>query len=223
MPKPVVPQQFIIIDDHEVVLNGTVTALKGQYPDAMIETFRTANHVMAQLALAQGDVALVLIDLSIPQVAGEMAKVQVGLQLLRSMMQTYRQLNLVVQSTHIQSLVVLKSMIAEHEGGFTIADKNEPVSDMLTKVEWALRGVVYTPKEIRNGIEVNPEWLEMLKLAFEEGLQDHAIAQRMNVAERTVRRYWVKVQDALGVYPDDDKNLRIQTEKHARDAGLIDL
>jgi DNA-binding NarL/FixJ family response regulator len=220
MTKSIVPQQFIIIDDHEVVLNGTVTALRGQYPDAKIETFRAASHVMEQLA--QADVALVLVDLSIPQVAGEMAKVQVGLQLLRSIMQTYRQLNLVVQSTHIQSLVVLKSMISEHEGGFTVADKNEPVSDMLTKVEWALRGVVYTPKEIRNGIEVNPEWLEMLKLAFEEGLQDHAIAQRMNVAERTVRRYWVKVQDALGVYPDEDKNLRIQTEKHAREAGLID-
>jgi DNA-binding NarL/FixJ family response regulator len=132
------------------------------------------------------------------------------------------QLNLVVQSTHIQSLIRLKAMIAEHEGGFTIADKNQPISDMLLKVDWALSGVVYTPREIRNGIEVKPEWLEMLKLAFEEGLQDRAIAERMHVAERTVRRYWVKIQDALEVYPDETKNLRIQTEKRAREAGLID-
>jgi DNA-binding NarL/FixJ family response regulator len=219
MSTPIVSDRFIIVDDHEVVLNGTVIALKSQYPDTQIETLRTASHVMEHLA--QADVALVLIDLSIPQVAGEIAKVQVGLQLLRSIMQTHPQMNIVVQSTHVASLVLLKPMIAEHEGGFTIADKNESVQEMLTKVEWALRGVVYTPKEIRNGIEVNPEWLEMLKLAFEEGLQDHAIALHMNIAERTVRRYWAKVQDALGVYPDDMKNLRIQTEKRAREAGLI--
>lgn len=211
---------FIVIDDHEVVLNGTVSILQKSYPDARITTFRTADPVMQYLS--QTDAALVLVDLSLPQTIGETAKVQVGLQLLRAIMQRYPQISLVVQSTHIQSLVVLKSMIAEHEGGFTIADKNESLDEMLTKVEWALRGVVYTPKEIRNGVEVNPEWLEMLKLAFEDGLQDHAIAQRMNVAERTVRRYWVRIQDALGVYPDETKNLRIQTEKRAREAGLID-
>jgi DNA-binding NarL/FixJ family response regulator len=216
----VLSRKFVIIDDHEVVLNGTVALLQSRYPEEQIETFRSASKVLDRLA--EEEVALILVDLSIPAVSGEVAKVQVGIQLLRSIMQAHPQMNIVVQSTHVPSLVLLKPMIAEHEGGFTIADKNESVQEMLTKVEWALRGVVYTPKEIRNGVEVNPEWLEMLKFAFEEGLQDHAIALRMNVAERTVRRYWVKVQDALGVYPDEMKNLRIQTEKRAREAGLID-
>jgi DNA-binding NarL/FixJ family response regulator len=62
----------------------------------------------------------------------------------------------------------------------------------------------------------------VLQLAFNEGLQDTAIAERINVAERTVRHYWTKIQDVLGVYPDAGKNLRIQTEIRAREEGLID-
>jgi DNA-binding NarL/FixJ family response regulator len=61
-----------------------------------------------------------------------------------------------------------------------------------------------------------------LRLAFKEGLQDKAIAEEINVAERTVRHYWTKVQDALEVYPEAGKNIRIQTEIRAREEGLID-
>ena len=48
------------------------------------------------------------------------------------------------------------------------------------------------------------------------------IAERISVAERTVRHYWSKIQDVLDVYPDEGKNIRIQTEKRAREEGLID-
>ena len=44
----------------------------------------------------------------------------------------------------------------------------------------------------------------------------------MNIAERTVRNYWTKIQDLLEVYPEEDKNMRIQTESRAREVGLID-
>jgi DNA-binding NarL/FixJ family response regulator len=64
--------------------------------------------------------------------------------------------------------------------------------------------------------------MEVLRLAFKEGLMDKAIADEMKVAERTVRHYWTKVQDALGVYPEAGKNIRIQTEIRAREEGLID-
>ncbi len=72
------------------------------------------------------------------------------------------------------------------------------------------------------GLEVKPEWLTLLTLAFGEGLQDKAIAQRMRVSERTVRHYWTKVQDALEIYPEEGKNIRIQTEMRSREEGLID-
>jgi DNA-binding NarL/FixJ family response regulator len=93
---------------------------------------------------------------------------------------------------------------------------------MLTKVDWALKGVVYTPPEMRAGLEIKPEWLRVLMLAFKNGMKDKAIAQEMNVSERAVRHYWTKVQDVLGVYPEEDKSLRIQTELRAREEGLLD-
>jgi DNA-binding NarL/FixJ family response regulator len=114
-------------------------------------------------------------------------------------------------------------IIDAHEGGFTVADKNLPVSEMLKRVEWALEGVNYTPPQMKDkSLEVKPEWLEVLDLAFREELQDKEIAKRMGVVEKTVRNYWSKIQNALGVYPDPSKNLRIQTEVRARERGLID-
>jgi DNA-binding NarL/FixJ family response regulator len=75
---------------------------------------------------------------------------------------------------------------------------------------------------MQKGGEFKPQWLDLLVLAFDEGLQDKEIAKRMCIAERTVRHYWTKIQDALEVYPEPGKNIRIQTELKAREEGLID-
>ena len=69
---------------------------------------------------------------------------------------------------------------------------------------------------------MKPEWLKLLNLAFEKGLQDKAIAENMCVSERMVRHYWSKLQDVLNIYPEEGKNIRIQTEIKARLEGLID-
>lgn len=210
----------LVVDDHESVLDGTVNVLRRQYPQANVLTAQTADATHQQLAHQLPD--LLVMDLSIPEAVGDSARTEVGIQLLKSLMQRYANLNIVVQSAHVKSLVRLRPAIAAHEGGFTVADKSLSLRDMLEKVDWALKGVVYTPREMRVGLEVKPEWLDVLKLAFQEGLQDKAIAERMNVAERTVRHYWSKIQDVLGVYPEEGKNIRIQTEMRAREEGLID-
>lgn len=211
---------ILVVDDHEAVLGGTVSALKTQYPEAIIHTATTAQDAQAQVDRQIPNVAL--LDLSIPEAPSEQANTSAGLQLLRTLMQSYQTLNIVVQSAHVKSLIRLKPTINAHEGGFTVADKSASMQEMLTKVDWALQGLMFTPKEMRAGLEVKPEWLEVLNFAFQEGLQDRAIAQAMNLSERTVRNYWTKVQDALGVYPDEGINMRIQTEIRAREEGLID-
>jgi DNA-binding NarL/FixJ family response regulator len=212
--------KILVVDDHEMVLNGTIAALKQHYADADILIARTAQQAL--LLAESRKPTLAVVDLSMPDTAGDSARPDVGIQLLKTLMEQYPLLNIVVQSAHTRSLVRLKPTISSHEGGFTIADKSLPMQEMLTKVDWALQGLIYTPREMRNGLEVKPEWMEVLHLAFEEGLQDKAIAERMNVAERTVRHYWTKIQDALSVYPDTGKNIRIQTEMRAREEGLLD-
>lgn len=212
--------KMLVVDDHESVLGGTIAVLQKEYPDATISTATTAKAVLKNMSEWMPDV--LVLDLAIPEVPDETSQVTTGIALLRSLLEKYPELNIVVQSAHVRSLVRLKPAIDTHQGGFTIADKGLSMKEMLVKVDWALNGVIYTPKDMRNGLELRPEWLEVLKLAFQSGLQDKAIADQMNVAERTVRYYWKKVQNALDVYPEEGKNIRIQTEIRAREEGLID-
>jgi DNA-binding NarL/FixJ family response regulator len=213
-------QQLLIVDDHDSVLSGTVSAVQQAYPDADIRTARTAQETLETLEARVPE--LVVMDLSIPETTGEPSQTETGVNLLRTLMQKYPELNFVVQSAHVKALVRIKPTIDSHRGGFTIVDKMLPLKETLTKIDWALQGLIYTPKDMRTGLELKPEWLEVLQLAYREGLQDKAIAEQMNVSERTVRHYWTKVQDALEVYPDSGKNIRIQTEIRAREVGLID-
>jgi DNA-binding NarL/FixJ family response regulator len=219
-------QKILVIDDHEVTLRGSLEILKSQYPQAELLTAGTAEEALSQVAQHQPDG--VVIDLSLPSTVGETAHIETGLQLLRSLMRQYPTLNLMVQSTYVNALVRIKHEIDAHQGGFTVADKGLSSREMLLRVDWALQGLTHTKdiRAIQKGLEVQPEWLSVLTLAFQQGLQDKAIAKQLQVTERTVRHYWAKIQDVLEIYPEDSKkdgkNLRILTEIRAREAGLID-
>lgn len=213
-------QTFVVLDDHESVLEGTCSVLKSQYPEAKILTASTAAEVEA--LVADSKPVLMVMDLSIPEKSGEASKTDNGLQLLKSLLSGYPTLNFVIQSVHARSLIRLKSVIDTHRAGFTIAEKSLSSHEMLIKVDWSLKGLLYTPPEMRTGLEIKAEWLQMLQLAFLKGMTDKAIAQQMNVSERTVRHYWTRAQDALEVYPDDGINIRIQTYNRARETGLLD-
>jgi hypothetical protein len=43
----------------------------------------------------------------------------------------------------------------------------------------------------------------------------------MGIAERTLRNYWIRIQDALEIPDDPDQDVRIQIELTARKNGLI--
>lgn len=222
MSQDLSKQKILVVDDHELVLGGTISVLKKQYPQAEILTALTAQSALEHVKLYRPE--LVIMDLSIPEKPNEKARSETGIQLLKTLMEDYPTLHLTVQSSYVKSLVRIKPTIDAHQGGFTVADKGLSSRDMLTRVDWAMQGLTYTKdlKGIHSGLEIKPEWLELLNLAFGEGLQDKEIAKQMCVSERTVRHYWTKIQDVLGIYPDEGKNIRIQTEMRAREEGLID-
>ncbi len=219
LPEPE-KRTFLVVDDHAMVLGGTLNILRHEYPEVEIVTASTAQEALEQIAQTTPD--LVIVDLVMPEAIGETAQSNSGLQLLKRLMKQYPNLNIVVQSAHVRTLVWLKPSIDNHMGGFTVVDKSQPMKDLLAMVDWALHERIYTPREIRNGLQLKPAWMNVLQFAFQESLQDIAIAKRMNVCERTVQYYWMKIRDVLEVYPENDKNLRIQTEVRAREAGLID-
>ena len=214
--------KFIVIDDHESVLNGTVEILRKNYPSAEFNSATNASYAFEQVISYQPD--LVVMDLSIPEKPEMIARVDTGIQLLKVLMENYPHLNFVIQSAHVRTLVRIRPYLDNHQGGLTIADKSLSTPEMLTIVDWALQGLTHTKdiKGIHSGLEVKPEWLKVLNLAFEAGLQDKAIAEKMCISERMVRHYWNKLQDDLNIYPEAGKNIRIQTEIKARYEGLID-
>jgi DNA-binding NarL/FixJ family response regulator len=212
--------KILVVDDHELILSGTLDLLKRHYPQAEILTAKTTQNALQQVEAFGPD--LVIMDLSLPETFGDTAEINRGIKSLRTLMKNYPTLNLVVQSSYVKALVRIKPDIDTHEGGFTVADKGLSSQEMLSRIDLALLGVTHTKDLKMPPGEVKPEWIEVLNLAFSEGLEDKVIAERMGLALRTVRHYWTKVQDVLGVYPEDGKSLRIQTEKQAREEGFID-
>ena len=201
------------------MLKGTVDLVQEHFPDAHVASTQTAEDAIAHIQSYPLD--LVILDLSIPRSAGAPVHTDNGLELLQQIMADYPDLNVVIQSSMIKALIRLMPDIDRHQGGFTTADKGLPVETLLTRIDWSRQGVSYT-KDLQMDLEVKPEWLEVLNLAFNEGLQDKAIAQHLYKSERMVRHYWSKIQDALGVYPEPGKSIRMLTQIRARELGLID-
>jgi len=214
---------ILVVDDHQLILTGTLDVLSREYPEATIIKAQTGKETLSQLQVYQFD--LIVMDLSIPQQQGETAEIDTGIKLLQTLLQEYPHQNFMVQTSYVKALIRIKHEIDNHQGGFAIADKGLPENEMLMRANLALQGATHT-KDIKTGIELKPEWLEVLRLAFEESLTDKAIANQMYKSERAVRTYWTKIQDVLGVYPEDckqsGKNMRIQTEIRSREEGLID-
>lgn len=228
------PKNILVVDDHQLILTGTLDVLKRQYPNAeffQVKTAQDALEEIAKIRAMQKDgeslkapLDLIVVDLSIPAREDMIANTDTGIELIQQLLKQYPEQNFLVQSSYVKALVRIKHEIDNHQGGFAIADKSLPESEMLTRAVSALQGATHT-KEIRTGIELKPEWLRVLRLAFDEGLMDKAIAERMYKSERAIRTYWTKIQDVLGVYPEDckeaGKSLRTQTEIRARQEGLI--
>ncbi|NJL20950.1 MAG: response regulator transcription factor [Leptolyngbyaceae cyanobacterium SM1_3_5] len=214
------PPKIVAIDDHAMILTGIVDLLKQKYPEAEVWVAQTKQAGQELIASQHPDLAIV--DLAIPNQTGSKATAENGVTLLEGLMQQSPLLNIAVLSANANPLVRLKPQIDNHEGGFTVSDKGWAIEEIVKRVNMALEGGRFLPKEMKLGLELKSEWLEMLRLAFEEGLTDKAIAQRMSVAEKTVQNYFTKVQDVLEIYREDGHNLRSQTARKAREAGLID-
>lgn len=214
-----VKPKFLVVDDHEAILEGTIPALKGKYPEAEVLTAQDAQTAHQQVVRYRPD--LVIVDLCIPEKPHDSAHAEVGVQLLKTLMESTLAPNLVVLSTNVRPLVRLKPMINAYEGGFAAMDKSLPIKEMLRLIDVVLRGSIYLSPELRSRPEFDRKWLEVLRLKFQEGLTDKAIAEKMKVSDRTVRNYWIRLQDALGVCEEPGKELRIQMEIAARKIGLI--
>jgi DNA-binding NarL/FixJ family response regulator len=215
------PPFFLVVDDHEAIIEGTVPALKKQYPTAEILTAQDRS--TAQCLIEQFNPILIVIDLSLPEAQNSTPHPEVGIQWLETLMQSTKvqKPNILVLSTNVKPLVRLTPLINGYEGGFAAMDKSRSIREMLRLVDLSLRGSIALPPEVRSRPEFDSKWLEVLMLKFQQGRSDRAIRERLGISERTLRNYWIRIQDALGIPDDPDQDVRIQIELVARKTGLI--
>jgi DNA-binding NarL/FixJ family response regulator len=212
-------RRFLVVDDHEAILKGTVPALQTKYPAVEILTAKCQQE--AELCIKRYCPEFVVVDLGLPESPAGVPSTEVGIQLLELLMHSQPAPNIMVLSINVRPLLRLKPAIHVYEGGFVALDKSLPIREMLKYVELSLRGSIYLPSEVRSRPEFDRRWLEVLMLKYQEGLSDKAIAERMGISDRTIRNYWLRIQDALNVYDHPNQDLRIQIQIAARKAGLI--
>lgn len=224
--------QIVLVDGSDICLTGTSELIKHQYPDANISITHIANDALNQISMLHPH--LLIMDICLPEKRGKIPQTHIGLELLKKVMQNHPKLNILVQSSYVKRLVQMKPIIDNYQGGFVIADKSLTSQEMLLRIDGALRGFtcikditdIYLYPAIYEQLNIKPEILKLLSLAFNEGLQDKAIAAHICVSERTVRNHWYTLQEALGIDCDElrnqGKNIRIMTKIRAREAGLID-
>lgn len=220
--------KILIVDDHEAIINGTLPTLIGRYPAAQIHKARhlsTAHRVLR----AHPNIRLIGLDLSIPIDSNQPAQRQVGLTFLRQFLKIGMGPNLVVYSTDIQPILCLRASVNAYEGGFGLVDKRQPLTNMLDAVDIALRGSIYWPQRTFTGhhfsstrVDLDAQWLNALRLKFRQGLTDKAIARKLEVSDRTIRNYWMRLQDSLGIPEDPDRDPRIEIWRAVYELGLID-
>ncbi|MEH2003332.1 MAG: response regulator [Nostoc sp.] len=150
---------ILVVDDHQLILTGTLDVLSREYPEASIIKAQTGKETLYQLQFHEFD--LIVMDLSIPDQQGETAEIDTGIKLLQTLLQEYPRQNFMVQTSYVKALIRIKHEIDNHQGGFAIADKGLPEDQMLMRVNLALHGATHT-KDIKKGIELKPEWLEVL-------------------------------------------------------------
>ncbi|NJN24268.1 MAG: response regulator transcription factor [Acaryochloridaceae cyanobacterium RL_2_7] len=223
-PLQSVATDILVIHDHEPLWVGLLPTLQKHYPNSVIHQALAGpdtGRILDQCA----ELMLIIADLSLPTGAGNNASTDVGFDLLERLLSHPKSPNLLVLSPNLKSLIRLGSKIKTYGGGFTTADKRQSIPDMMQMAELSRRGTMGWSNLLRQvGMtkELDQQWLDVVKLRFQQGLNDKAIAQRMHVSDRTIRNYWLKLQDHLGIPDDPSHDARVQIMLKLKEFGLFD-
>ena len=107
---------ILVVDDHQLILTGTLDVLRREYPQADIIKAQTVKETLSIIQSRQLD--LIVMDLSIPNTLGERAEIDSGIQLLQTLLKEYPHQNFLVQTSYVKALIRIKHEIDNHQGGF---------------------------------------------------------------------------------------------------------
>ena len=192
--------KILIADDHPLVRGALREAVKGVEPESGIIEAGTFEDVAATLA-AQGDLDLVLLDLTMPGVQGFS-----GLMYLRAQ---YPGTPVIVVSGN-EDRGVIRRCIEFGASGFI--PKSVDVESMRTAIRSVLDGGSWTPADVdlttppdretsdivRRLGSLTPQQVRVLMM-LSEGLLNKQIAYELGVSEATVKAHVSAILQKLGV------------------------
>jgi DNA-binding NarL/FixJ family response regulator len=192
--------RFVIADDHPLFRGALKSALSSQFPDVDISEAGSLEDVTAALD-ADGDVDLVLLDLSMPGVRGFS-----GLIYLRAQ---YASVPVIVVSATEDAQTIRRSM---ELGAAGFAPKSLPMEAIRDALQTVLDGGTWTPPgvdlksaETDEGVKLakrlstlTPQQVRVLMM-LSEGLLNKQIAYELSVSEATVKAHVSAILTKLGV------------------------
>jgi DNA-binding NarL/FixJ family response regulator len=183
--------KILVVDDHVLIreaLRGLFRELK---PDALVLEAADAAHAVALLA-EQPDIALILLDLSLPD--------RDGLGLLAELRARHPAISVVVLSGFADRANVARAL---DEGALGFIPKAAGREVMTSALSLVFSGGVYIPPEILCSkppadLGLTERQVDVLALMM-EGKSNKAICRRLELAEPTVKNHVTAILKTLGV------------------------
>lgn len=179
--------KVILVDDHQIVLDGLVSLL-GSDPDfSVLAALNTGEQVVDFLKTKQPDILLT--DYNLPGMT--------GLELMRLVKKNYPDVKVVLLSMH-DEVAVVKSILKEGADGYLL--KNIQQFELKNALKRVMAGVPYVSPEItkvmleeinnptQDGGSLTDRETEILRLISQE-LSNKQIAARLFISERTVETH----------------------------------
>ena len=207
----------VVIDDHEVVING-LTAMFGGQPDMKIVYTTTSPGALFEY-LSSHKADILLMDIQMPGVG--------GVELCKQVLKLQPEIKIIAFSSFDDSHYV-KQVMRNGASGYVL--KNADQQTLLKAIQHVMQGEEYLDDSIKNillqesirgqrrsifEIPLTKREIEILKLVA-EGLSNQQIADKLFISLRTVETHRLNLSQKLAA-----KNTATLV-KEAIKRGLID-
>jgi DNA-binding NarL/FixJ family response regulator len=188
--------KILVVDDHALVREGLRHVLQGIAAD--VEVLEAARCAVAfELAAAHPDIALLLLDINMPDLSGLVALDRFGLR--------HPDIPIIMLSG-LEDPNIMRQCFDRGAAGFL--PKSSMSTVLLEAVELVLTGGTYVPPEIHSasaseplsvqGLDITPRQHDVLQLIL-GGFSNKEIAQQLNLSEQTVKAHVTMILRTLKV------------------------
>lgn len=213
-------QRTLIIGNDLTAFDEISSIIIQAYPQAEIITARDYTTALNLIEQIQPQSAIA--DLEFLELTPDSTRIDASLKLVKQLLTSHWHPNILVLGDNLSSLNYLQPAIKNYQGGFAAVKRSLSKSDLACYIDLVQWGAVYPPGILKPYPGFQVRWLKLLYLRYQEGFNDREIARKLNISDRTIRNYWSRIQDALSIPDNPDKDTKILIGIEARKLGLID-